>query len=368
MRTAAFRADASIEIGTGHVMRSLTLADALRECGFVCRFLSRDLPAALAERIRRQGHACLFLPASGSAASAAVASQASPAHAAWLRADWREDAQQSLAALGPARLDWLVVDHYALDARWEQRLRPACANLMVIDDLADRAHACDLLLDQNLGRRPADYRPLVPPDCEIVAGPSYALLRPEFAEARPLSLGRRRQPTLGQVLVSLGGVDKDNVSGQVLAALESSLLPSACRLKVVLGPGAPWLDSVRRQAAGMHRSTEVLSDVQDMAALMAESDLAVGAAGSTSWERCALGLPALLTVLAGNQRGIARALEQCGAARTFEMGRLRVALDALLAAGNLQQVLSLMSAAAAQVTDGAGTGRVASFMCERSAV
>lgn len=366
MRTAAFRADASTDIGTGHIMRCLTLADALRERGFYCRFIARDLPAPLAERIRSQGHDCVALPSS-TAAPADMDSQAAPAHAAWLRADWREDAQQSLAALGPGRVDWLVVDHYALDTRWEQRLRPACANLMVIDDLADRSHACDLLLDQNLGRHPADYRPLVPAHCEILAGATYALLRPEFPAARPLSLARRRPAALGRVLVSLGGVDKDNVSGQVLAALAASSLPSVCRIDVVLGPGAPWLDQVCRQAAGMRHRTAVLSDVQDMATLMTQCDLAVGAAGSTSWERCALGLPALVTVLAENQRTIARVLERCGAARTFEPGRLRETLDPFLAAADWQQIVTRMSAAAAQVTDGAGTGRVATSICERYA-
>src|SRR5690606_13678349 len=101
-------------------------------------------------------------------------------------------ADQTLAALGSRPPAWLVVDHYAIDARWHRHLRPACIHLLAIDDLADRNHDSDLLLDQNLGRGPVDYQGLVPSRCTLLTGPKYALLRPQFRARRSFSLQRRK--------------------------------------------------------------------------------------------------------------------------------------------------------------------------------
>jgi UDP-2,4-diacetamido-2,4,6-trideoxy-beta-L-altropyranose hydrolase len=190
---------------------------------------------------------------------------------------------------------------------------------MVIDDLADRPHLCDLLLDQTFGRDPEDYRAWVPTDCKLLCGSQYALLRPEFAALRPSSLQRRAQPRLRQLLVTMGGVDKDNATGQVLDALHSCALPADCEITVVMGPQAPWLETVRQQAQDMPWPTKVLAGVSEMARLMADSDLAIGAAGATSWERCCLGLPTAMVVLANNQRHAARLLEQAQAVRMLDL-------------------------------------------------
>src|SRR5690606_35975420 len=188
--------------------------------------------------------------------------------------------------------DWLIVDHYALDARWESQQKDFCGRLAVIDDLASRPHSCDLLLDQNLGRRMQDYSHLVADNCELLIGPDYALLRPEFISARKHSLERREKPVLRNLLISMGGVDKDNVTSHVLEALKPCLLPNDTRISVVMGANAPWAGLVQQQAAMMPWCTEVVFNVDNMAQRMAESDFAIGAAGSTSWERCCLGLPA----------------------------------------------------------------------------
>lgn len=356
----AFRADASLQIGTGHVMRCLTLADALREQGRECHFVCREHEGHLIDLVRRRGHVAHSL-----GPVLPMAEDSHLAHAAWLGAGWMQDAQQTMTAFAHVQPQWLVVDHYALDARWEERLRRLCRHIMVIDDLADRRHDCDLLLDQTLGRQPEDYRLWVPEASTCLTGAGFALLRPEFSRLRPASLQRRQDDgsSLRQLLVTMGGVDAANATGAVLSALEHSGLPPECRVTVVLGPTAPWLRAVQEQAAAMSRPVQVLSDVPDMGRLMAESDLAIGAAGSTSWERCCLGLPSLMVVLADNQQGIARALEATGAAVVLgDVSQAPQRLDGVLRELAAPGRLRAMSDAASRVTDGQGVQAVLQHM------
>jgi UDP-2,4-diacetamido-2,4,6-trideoxy-beta-L-altropyranose hydrolase len=313
----AFRTDASVQIGTGHVMRCLTLADALRQRGAKSTFVCRLHEGHLLELIQQRGHSAIALGPVDDAFTA----PADPSHAKWLGTQWTIDAEQTKEALGDQVVDWLVVDHYALDRLWEQTLRPFCQNLMAIDDLADRAHDCDLLLDQNLGRMPQDYGGLLSPKTAAFIGPRYALLRPEFAQLRSQSLSRRTQPRLQHLLITMGGVDKDNATGQVLQALADCRLPADLRITVVMGPHAPCLTDVQEQAQRMPRPTRVLVGVSDMAQLMVDSDLCIGAAGSTSWERCCLGLPTLMVVLAANQQDAAIALSEVGAAKCISLDK-----------------------------------------------
>lgn len=353
-----FRADASLAIGTGHVMRCLTLADALRARGADCAFVCREHPGHLLDLIGKRGYPVSVLPLNQSTPAYEIETHA-PAHAHWLGGSWRDDAGATLKAIGPDPADWVVVDHYALDSRWQSMLRGKCHRLMAIDDLADRDHACDLLLDQNLGRVEADYKPLTPAGCTILAGPTYAILRPEFAALRGYSLSRRQGAALQCLLISMGGVDKDNYTVQILQALCGCVLPAELKIQVVLGPQAPWIDEVREAAAGMPRETEVLVGVSDMARLMADADLAIGAAGSTSWERCCMGLPALQIVLAPNQEAIARALQEHGAALAVNGTELHQELNAFFSRTDLANKLEELGQNASQITDGLGASRVA---------
>lgn len=363
--TVAFRADASLEIGSGHVMRCLTLADALQAQGAACHFLCREHFGHLCELIEARGFSVHRLPLEESASETHTEGNPEPelAHARWLGASWEQDAaicRPILAGLAPA---WVVVDHYALDHRWETAaleglpgLRP---RLLVIDDLADRHHIADLLLDQNLGRKAEDYRGLMPEGCQVLAGPRYALLRPEFREWRESSLTRRtRQPRLQRLLINLGGVDKDNVTGQVMDALLDCDLSEDLQISVVMGATAPWRESVISQARAMPWPTEVVVNVNDMARRMAEADLAIGAAGSTSWERCCLGLPTLMLVLAENQRAIANALAEKGAALPLDLVNLESSLAGQLARLSGPSVLTTISQKATDLVDGQGAAHV----------
>ena len=355
-----FRADASLQIGTGHIMRCLTLADALKAAGAICKFICREHPGNLISQIRLRGFDVFVLPAGGEVIGTdALADAEQSNYAAWLAVNWATDAEQSKVGAGETAVDWMIVDHYALDARWEQALRPQCQKVMVIDDLADRSHDCDLLLDQNLGRHTEDYRLLVPATCTVLAGPEYSLLRPEFAALRDESLRRRVTPQLKHLLISMGGVDQFNATGQVLDALKDCELLADARITVVLGTHAPWLEHVHLLAKQMSQPTEVKVDVSDMAKLMVNSDFAIGAAGSTSWERCCLGLPSLICIQAANQQQIANALVLSGAAMAFSASANRQNILELI-----NEVLSekcnlrKMSTVAATLTDGNGVGRV----------
>jgi UDP-2,4-diacetamido-2,4,6-trideoxy-beta-L-altropyranose hydrolase len=356
----AFRTDASLQIGSGHVMRCLTLADALKAQGVECHFISRVHPGHLLDVIEQRGYKVYRLAAPESHTEKAQ----EPAHAAWLGSTWQTDAADTAALLAELQFDWMVVDHYALDQRWEEALKPYYQRLLVIDDLADRPHNCDLLLDQNLGRQPMHYAQWVPTHCRVLTGPHYALLRPEFAALRANSLQRRQvQPALRQLLITMGGVDQSNATGQVLQALKNSALPADCRITVVMGKTAPWLKNVQELAAQMPWPTEVVVNVNDMAQRMADSDLAIGAAGSTSWERCCLGLPTLLVVLADNQHAGANALNAAGAASLLNNQQelhpvLRTTIQSLYTGSNLQK----MSEAASQITDGNGIRKVMQTM------
>ena len=344
----AFRADASLQIGTGHVMRCLTLADALRERGAQCSFICRQHPGHLLDLIGQRGHEAIALPV----AVSTYKTKSSPAHAAWLATDWATDAQQARQSLGEQVMDWLVVDHYALDSRWEQALRPQARQIMVIDDLADRPHDCELLLDQNLGRTEKDYADLLNPTTQKLIGPQYALLRPEFAQWRKYSLARRAKPQLKNLLITMGGVDQGNATGQVLNALKDCTLPADLQITVVMGQQAPWMAQVEAVAAAMPWPTQVHAGVSNMAQLMADSDLAIGAAGGTAWERCVLGLPALVLVLAGNQNKGAKALQAQGAAIVVQqIQELRSLFQALIGGDGQLSTLQKMSNAGANLTN-----------------
>ncbi len=362
----AFRVDASLQIGTGHVMRCLTLAEKLKQRGADCQFICGDHPGNLFDLIGGRGFKLTVLPREVSQPGlSSEQSDTGVGHEAWLACDWRVDAEQTVAAIGSSQPDWLVVDHYALDKAWEEVVRPHTGFLMVIDDLADRLHVSDLLVDQNLGRDPLDYAPLTPVHCVKLVGPSFALLRPEFASLRNCSLRRRSASKLSKILITMGGVDQLNASGQVLRTLRACELPLDCQISVILGPHSPWLVEVQELAQAMPVDTQVLFNVDDMGQRMADCDMVVGAAGITSWERGCLGVPSLIVILADNQRSGAAALEKSGAAKIIgEVADIELQLPRRLAELLSGDTITEMSHSASEITDGLGTERVAQMMEE----
>lgn len=349
----AFRADASSDIGTGHVMRCLTLARGLALRGHACRFVCRDLPGNMNDRIAAE-FPLTVLPAPTPGPVLAD----DPVHAAWAGVPAAQDAAETRAAVADVQV--LVVDHYAFDARWQIAARPFGARLVAIDDLADRAHACDLLVDPNFGRFPRDYDALMPEGAERLMGTTYALLRPEFAAARETALARRGGP-LQDILIAMGGVDRDDATSAVLRALATVARTGSLRVTVVMGAAAPHLAAVTSLAGTLPFRCQVLAGVSNMASLMGRADLAIGAAGGTAWERCTLGLPTLMLVLAENQIDGTKALDKTGAGIALGRaddpglaGRLATALQHLAD----PESLGAMSRRAAAICDGRGTDRV----------
>ncbi|WP_409306248.1 UDP-2,4-diacetamido-2,4,6-trideoxy-beta-L-altropyranose hydrolase [Pectobacterium sp. B1J-3] len=352
-----FRADASIDIGSGHIMRCITLADELRRSGHDIYFICRDLPGHLGAVLEKNEIAYSLLCAPEH--DEQNVQEPSYAHSMWLTVSQKVDFLQSRSVIECYQPDWIVVDHYALTAIWQEYAREYTAKICVIDDLADRPHCADILIDQSVGRKANDYRDLVPAYCQLLIGPKYALLRPEFSHWRDFSLKRRTKiNNIQQVLVNLGGVDKDNITESILSALaKSNVLDKEISITVVMGKTAPHLQCVIEKANQMPYQTQVLCGVDNMAELMANSDLAIGAAGSTSWERCCLGLPTILVVLAENQKDIAKHLTKLGAAVAIEKGWY--CIEEHLITLNAENLID-MSQKACALVDGLGVEKVIS--------
>ncbi len=341
-------------------MRCLTLAEKLRQSGARVSFVCRELPGNLCAVIGAQGFKTARLAAPD---RDFVVSGGDVAHAPWLGVDWRLDAEEtgSVVTAGGEGIDWLVVDHYALDKRWEAHLRPAVRRIMVIDDLADRRHDCDLLLDQNLVEGVgARYAMLLPNACKQLLGPRYALLRPEFSANREQIFAQRdAMAQVERLLVTLGGMDPDDVTSMVLDGIDKACFDGA--VDVVMGENAPHLEAVRRRAASMTATVKVHVATRSMAELMGKADLAVGAGGVTSWERCALGLPSIVITTAKNQEPIAASLARLGAAKwlgTRERVDSSLLASELRAFARQREGVQAMSRVARRLCDGGGAGRV----------
>jgi UDP-2,4-diacetamido-2,4,6-trideoxy-beta-L-altropyranose hydrolase len=276
MRTCAIRADASTEIGSGHVMRCLALAEGLVARGAHVHFLCRETPGHMIARIEAAGHKVTRLAAGEGFDSA-------------------RDRDDCIAALEAEPADWLIVDHYGLDVRWETALRPCARWIMVIDDIANRRHDCDLLLDQNLSADPAGrYAAHIGSGTRTLFGPRYALLRPAFADA-----WRQRSGPVRRILVFFGGADLPNATARAVAAIALLAMPDVA-VDVVIGAMYAHAAELEKLCASVP-GARVHRDA-DMAALMKQADLAVGAGGTTTWERCAAGLPTLAWPIADNQK------------------------------------------------------------------
>lgn len=361
-----FRVDASIEIGTGHVMRCLTLADELRRKGAECYFICREHSGNLIITIKERGYEVYPLPLyEQHQNNGQEIFDGKLDHAAWLGASQEIDAELSIPIIKSLKPDWIVVDHYAIDSHWEKKLRPYCNHMMVIDDLADRFHDCDLLLDQTFGREAKDYESLVASQAQLLCGAQFALLRPEFEQWREYSLNRRIGGKMEHLLINLGGVDKDNITTQILKSLINSSLPENAHITVVMGTTAPWILKVKNQAEIMPWKTDVKVGVKNMAELMANSDLSIGAAGATSWERCCLGLPTIMVILAENQMTIGRELVNAKAATVIGIDNLEK--SQLINEDNISSAFLLrQSLFASKIIDGMGVMRVINMLGMRA--
>jgi len=352
----AVRVDSSQAIGSGHLVRCRTLAEALRSRGAEVRFICRQHSGNLIPWLSQAAFPVTVLPPPDRAETLMED------YATWLGVPPTVDAAETIEALGGDRPDWLIVDHYGIDRVWEQALRPYVGQILAIDDLANRAHDCDVLLDQNLSVDGEErYRPWVPSHCRQLIGPRYALLRPEYRAYRQTLPPRTGQ--VNRVLVFFGSTDPQNMTGKVLEALDSPDF-SDWAIDVVVGATNPHRATIKRQVtqnlnAVLHYPRPHLAD------LMAQADLAIGAGGATTWERLCLGLPALVVSIADNQIAPCQFLQKQGLIRylgmadTLQVEELQIAIKLLLQ--NPLNLLKMTVQANLQV-DGLGSKRTSEYI------
>ncbi|MHB8840892.1 MAG: UDP-2,4-diacetamido-2,4,6-trideoxy-beta-L-altropyranose hydrolase [Candidatus Aquicultor sp.] len=350
------RVDASTDIGSGHVMRCLVLADGLRQLGRNVSFVSRDLPGNLCHVIENKGYSVYHLPYN---ATQNIDCAEQPFHARWLGVDWEVDAQQTVDCLGSLEqpIEWLIIDHYALDHRWESYVQPYIEHIMIIDDLADRLHKCDLLLDQNLYENPERrYKNLVPYHCEQLLGPQYVLMRPEFHQIRQ-NLGQR-DGKVNRILVFFGGSDLTNETSKALEAIRM-LSRADIKVDVVIGVNNPH-KALTEEIANNMSYVICYSYVDNMAELMANADMYIGAAGITTWERFCLGLPSLVVTVAENQVQPIKELAKrdllfyIGEHDKVKAGNIKQSIDFFI---SNPAILKLYSKASMNLVDGLGVKR-----------
>ena len=296
-----FRTDASVKIGTGHVMRCLTLAKSLRERNCKIDFICREHEGNLIEKITSEGFKVSVLE--NSKLFEIENDQLILDHSDWLGTSWQQDAIQSIEAIDidTHTFDWLVVDHYALDKRWEDKLRPYAKKIMVIDDLADREHSCDLLLDQNWKGNGTTslslYNELVPLSSKKLIGPKYALLGESFTQLRKSS--NNRSGNIARLLIFLGGSDEENLTGKILNVICEDKF-SFLTVDVVLGKNFRHLTELK-QIINCRLNCNVHRNLPTLSYLMKKADIMIGAGGICTWERMCLGLPSIVISVASNQ-------------------------------------------------------------------
>lgn len=350
----AIRVDANLHIGRGHLARCMTLAAHLREEGATVRFICRHDPIPRAALLTRNGFEVDWLP---------------DLRASETNGDWPSgDAEHTCAVLAAQEtlIDWLIVDHYGLADAWEQAVRPWVGRLMVIDDLANRTHDCDLLLDQTYGADAGRYAGLIPPSCRTLLGSDYALLRPEFAAERARLEDRSSLSNSARsfaVHVFFGSGDPLNhttrYSEWLLEAFPQLIVRAA------VGPEFAASEDLEELQRRFPQRFDWERGVTDMARHMAVCQVAVGAPGVATWERACLGLPAAYLAIASNQVAILRQLaaggfcEYLGTAESCSREEFVTRIDHFL--GNPARLATLRQFGMAAI-DGQGVCRVARAM------
>lgn len=355
--SVVFRVDSSRQIGSGHLMRCLTLARGLKKAGASCSFVSRALDGNLNGLISSEGFTLIELPKSELPIQKPGKSE--PSHSHWREAGWEIDALETLKVVSNQKVDWLIVDHYGLWGNWHIVMRDCHAKIMVIDDLADRKHDCDLLLDQNLGSDLELYQGLIPTECRSVFGPDYALLRPEFSDYRESSLKRRHEGKIDHIMINFGGGDPFDYIGKTLGALLNMDISHHVTISIIFGGLATMTSEHQRLISCMPVKVKTYGAVTNMAEILSDCDLVIGAAGGSAWERCCLGVPSLVFPLALNQVNIAKNLATCGAsivlgARDFVNGKFESMISNMFQNADLR----IMSRKASSICDGTGVGKI----------
>lgn len=364
MKRILIRCDASLLIGSGHVIRCRTLARELQRRGADVWFLCRRQPGDLINLLEPE-FAVLALPEQPLVACDGL--EGRDLYGAWLGCTQVQDAAQCLELLAHAGItdaSWIVVDHYGLDSRWEAQLlaglsgTQAAPKLLVIDDLADRTHQADVLLDQNFFGQSTQqrYDDLVPHGCSQLLGPNYALLAPEYEFLHPIVPSRKE---LKRILIYFGGIDEFNLTCLCLEALsDSNFLDLA--VDVVAGQQDTNYENIQ-EIVSSRPNTTLHKSLPSLAGLIARADLSIGAGGSTTWERACLGLPTLVIATAANQLSFSESLNKFGYIKLLT-GRESVTKSQIYDAVNELRDNLINYSSCKNLTDGRGAMELAKIL------
>jgi UDP-2,4-diacetamido-2,4,6-trideoxy-beta-L-altropyranose hydrolase len=353
----AFRVDASRMIGTGHVIRCLTLANELRRRGHEVHFISREYLNNLNHLIIENG----FMLSTLSKPAGMNETEYRENYADWLGVPPEADANETITALHGKNIDWLIVDHYALNTSWQRLLRKHVKKIMVIDDLGNRELDCDLLLNQNFASIESHNQHQVPKHCKLALGTQYALLRPEYRINREKL--KLRGGKIKRILVFFGGSDPSNLSTRTLQALS---LPEFLNLEVDLVIGSGNANSqTLKHLASLRKKTTCWSGLLHLADLMQNADLSLGGGGATTWERMCLNLPSIVVILSENQRATCEALAReglvinLGSEAQVDVSSLSIAIRKCL---NSPDEIRALSERISNIVDGDGVKRIAELL------
>jgi UDP-2,4-diacetamido-2,4,6-trideoxy-beta-L-altropyranose hydrolase len=352
----AFRTDASKKIGSGHLLRCLSLAKTLRAQGNKCQFIIRKQQGNLIKKIKNENFEVAVL------SNIKNIKNSNSIYSNLPNVDWNEDAKQTRNILKEKKIDWLVLDHYGIDKRWEKKLRKYTGKIMVIDDLAKRSHDCDLLLNQNLSASlKKRYQKILPKNCNVLLGPEYALLQKEYADLH-LSAPPRIGP-VKHILVYFGATDQTNLIKLIISAF-LQLERKDIELEIIVGSNTRSKEIEKLKIfSKKNKNIKLNNELKSLAPLILKSDLAIGACGSTSWERCCLGLPSLAITIANNQIPIAKELHKLELIRW--LGHYDIITSNIIRQElevSINRNLEIWSNKCKLVTNGNGARKVASIL------
>ena len=352
-----YRSDSSSKIGSGHVIRSLTLAEELKKKGVEITFISRAHKGNLNKFIHKKGINVVELskPKNYIFSKKNILEED---YKAWLGVSEEQDANETLTVIGDKRPEWLIVDHYSIGEKWEKKMRPYVKNIMAIDDLDNRPHDCDLLLDQNYSSNDsARYKGKIPDKANCMFGPKFALLHPEYQKIRQNL--RLRNGKVKKVLIYFGGSDPQNLTSKTLQAFSQLELESIF-LDVVIGLNHPNKREIETFCK-YRKSSRCQTMLPNLAELMAEADLFIGAGGTTTWERLCLGLPSIVITTGKNQELTSKALYKDGYIQyigAVEKVTVKMIAESIRHIINSPKVLERQSNNGKALVDGLGVQRV----------
>lgn len=306
-----FRVDSSLSIGTGHVMRCLNVANQFKDMGGRCSFITKTHNGNIIDKI----HDAKF------PVKEIVAHESDFFYIAdekkWLGGTQEDDAKLFCSFIVDDGIvpDIIILDHYSLDIVWEQYIKtrfPSCC-LVVIDDLCNRKHYCDFIVDQTFGRQALEYLKYNFNNAKLLIGSEYALLHPKFRKLKSKSLSRKeRKKKKKNILITMGGVDNNNITEEIISFLDGYYCDFINEIDIVIGSQYKFKDELQKAILKLEYKIRIHQNINNMPELMMIADLAIGALGGTTWERCVMGLPAVNICIANNQKIIAQKISSVG--------------------------------------------------------